>query len=136
MQDKFFGELTQVSNKRFTFDGSKHESEDEITIVTNNVRRFKDNLVLVVDNDKVVYLKDWQAVPIYSYEEGVNASAVKLNRNFFKTYTWKGTFIDFNFEEEDTFESLQKLAEKQANEFVWKNGHYGKSQELKWLHWM
>lgn len=136
MKDKFYGERNSVSNSRFTFDGTAHESQDEITIVTKNVRRLKDNLVLIVGNNKLVYLKDWQAKPLYSHELGLNASAVKLNRKYFKPYTWKaGNFLDVDFEQEDTFDSLRDVAREQANQQTWKSGHYGGCQELEWLIW-
>lgn len=136
IEDKMFGEVDQYSKKRFGFDGSKHKDPDVITIITGNVRRFKDDYVLVVDNNKVVFLKGWQIAPIYCNELGMNAFAVKLNRKYFKPYTWKASeFTDFLFEKEDTFDSLAETAKEQAYQSKWKLGHYGGGMQADWLKW-
>lgn len=53
--EKFFGEVKQKSNKYFTF--NHYVDEDNVIIITNNIKYIKSNPVLVVDNNKVVYLK-------------------------------------------------------------------------------
>lgn len=137
-QNKFYGELKEVSASRFTFDGTAHEDQDTVTIVTNNVRRFKNNFVMMVDNNKVIYLKEWQIRPIYNHEMIGSAFAVKLNRNFFKTYTWKSEFTDAYFEKEDTFDSLAAVAKEQAHQLKWKQesvvnfSFYEDVQPLQW----
>ncbi len=73
----------------------------------------KDNFVLVIGNNKVVYLKEWNIVRVHNYDLGLNSHAVKLNRKYFKTYTFKSDFEDFHFEKDDTFESLMEVAKEQ-----------------------
>ena len=107
----FNGGYTMKTNKYFTF--SHVIDDDNIVIVTSNVTDIRDSKVLVVDNNKAVYLKDWQVLHVHSYYEEFNAYAVRLNRNFFKTYTFKGNIGDFSFAEADTFESLKRLAAEQ-----------------------
>lgn len=108
----FFGnDVKHTSNKYFTF---KHFIDnDNIVIITNNIRQVKDSQVLLVDNDKCVYLKPWQVRPVHSYYEEIQAYAVKLNSNFFKTYTFRSPFDGVNFEKPDTFESLCEIAKAQ-----------------------
>nr|DAI56024.1 MAG TPA: hypothetical protein [Caudoviricetes sp.] len=108
---KFFGEVKKTSNKYFKFNHILNE--DEIIIVTGNVKFIKDNFVLVVGNNKVVYLKEWNIVRVHNYDLGLNAHAVKLNRKYFKTYIFKNDFEDFHFEKDDTFESLMEIAKEQ-----------------------
>lgn len=111
----FYGkDYKQVSNKYFTF--KRVVDNDNIIIITENVKIIKDSAVLIVDNDKVVYLKDWQARNVHNFDEGINAYAVKLNRNFFKTYTFKKPFEEYSFLEADTFDSLYKMAQEQEKE--------------------
>lgn len=109
--NKFFGEVKNTSNKYFKFNHILNE--DEIIVVTGNVKFIKDNFVLVVGNNKVVYLKEWNIVRVHNYDLGLNAYAVKLNRKYFKTYTFKSDFEDFHFEKDDTFESLIEIAKEQ-----------------------
>ncbi len=135
IKNNFFGEICNCSNKRFTFDGTAHDNEDLVTVITGNVRRYKDGYVLVVGNSEVVFLKDWQICPIYNHETVGNAFAVKLDRKFFRTYTWKSYFPDFGFDESDTFDSLKKAAKEQAHQLHWKQGHYGKKVNIEWLEW-
>ena len=54
----FFGKVNYVSNKYFNF--NHIIDEDNIVVITNNIKFIKGSLVLVVANNKVVYLKDWQ----------------------------------------------------------------------------
>lgn len=110
----FFGDIHHTSNKYFTFNRVK--SDDEIIIVTNNIHQIKDNLVLIVDNNKAVYLKDWQVRGIMNYYENLYAFAVKLNRKYFKTYTFKNDFDFVHFNSEDTFDSLLEVAKNQDEE--------------------
>lgn len=117
-KDFFFGEgnWRETSNKYFKF--KRVLNDDEIIIITNNVREVKENLVLAVDKNKVVYLKDWQVKAVKAYDENIYAYAVKLSKKYFKTYTFKNEFKDFSFQNEDTFESLKELAEIQENEDI------------------
>lgn len=108
---KFFGEVKLTSNKYFKF--NHVISDDEIIIVTNNVKFVKGNPVLVIDNNKVVYLKDWNVAEVRNYNKDLYAYAVKLNRKYWKEYTFKSDFDDMCFEQADTFDSLKVAAEMQ-----------------------
>lgn len=109
----FFGEgnWKNKSNKYYSF--KRVLNENEIIIVTENIRIVKENPVLVIGNNKVVYLKDWAVRPVRNYENGVYAYAVKLNKNYFKVYTFKSDFEDLFFEKEDSFDDLLKTAKEQ-----------------------
>lgn len=120
---KFFGEdLKMKSNKYFTFNNII--DDDNIIIITNNIKMIKDNMVLIVDNNKAVYLKHFQIYKIHNFYENINTNAIKLNRNFFKVYTFKNQ-IDPNitFEKEQTFDDLKEIAKSQANQYKWAVGH-------------
>ena len=109
--EKFFGEVKQKSNKYFTF--NHYVDDDNVIIVTNNIKYIKGNPVLVVDNNKVVYLKDWLVEPVRNYYNGIYAYATKINRKFFKVYTFKNDFEDMAFEKETTFDDLVEIAKEQ-----------------------
>lgn len=103
--------MKHTSNKYFKF--NHVISDDEIIIVTNNVKFIKDNPVLVIDNNKVVYLKEWNVAEVRNYNKDLYAYAVKLNRKYWKEYTFKSDFEDMCFEQSDTFDSLKAVAEMQ-----------------------
>ncbi len=109
----FFGKIQKTSNKYFIFD--RIIDEDNFILITSNVRYFwnKETFVLIVDNDKVVYLKDWQVIPVRNWREGVEGFAVKLNRKYFKVYKYSFEFDDVYFEKEDTFDDLFEIAKEQ-----------------------
>ena len=109
--ERFFGEHTMTSNQYFTF--SNVQDEDNIIIITNNVKSIKGNPVLVVGNHEVVYLKDWNIVPVMNWYKGIEAWAVKLSRKYYKTYTFKSEFEDFYFEKTETFDDLMEVAKEQ-----------------------
>lgn len=111
VKDKFFGEIVKVSNKYFTF--NKIISEDEIIILTTNIKDIKGSPALIVGNNKAVFLKDWLVKRVHSWEENIDLYAVKLNRKFFKVYTFKTPFEDYSFDQEDDFDSLYKVAQEQ-----------------------
>lgn len=112
----FFGDTEWRSNKYFKFDHVK--DNDNIILVTNNIKAIKGNFVMIVDNDKAVYLKDWQVKPVHSFSEGMYGWAVKLNRKYFKPYTFKTSFDDYSFDKQDTFDSLLKTAKKQDKTYI------------------
>lgn len=112
----FFGEdVKKVTNKYFKF--KRVKDEDNIVIITNNIKVIKDSFVLVVGEKKAVYLKDWQVRKVRNYYENLSAYAVKLNRKFFKTYTFKNE-IDENlyFDKDNNFEDLLEIAKLQDQE--------------------
>lgn len=111
--DFFFGEgnYRYTSNKYFNFNHTP--DSDNIIIATNNIKTIKGKPVLIVGNNQAVYLKDWQVRQVHNYNEGINTNLVKLNRKYFKPYTFKSDFSDYSFKKSDTFESLQKVAKEQ-----------------------
>lgn len=115
--DRFFGEgnRKKVSNKYYTY---KHSIDnDNIIINTRNVITIGNSYVLIVGSNKAVYLKDWQVIEAHNWSElGDDFHIVKLNRNYFKTYTFKSDFTDFSFEKEETFDDLMVVAHKQDEE--------------------
>ena len=108
---RFFGEHQMLSNQYFTFNRIQHE--DEIILITNNLKSIKGNPVLIVGNNQAVYLKDWNVVPVMNWDEGIDAYAVKLNRKYFKIYTFKSDFEGYDFDQPETFDSLLEAAKEQ-----------------------
>lgn len=108
----FFGEdVKKTSNKYFKF--KRVNDEDNIIIITSNIKVLKGNFVLLVDNNKGVYLKDWQVRKVHNYYNGIVGYAVKLNRKYFKPYEFKFEFEDMAFEKENTFDDLLEVAKEQ-----------------------
>lgn len=108
---RFFGETRKVSNHYFKF--NRVIDNDTIIVLTNNVRIANKNLVLLVGNNQAVYLKDWQCWDVDNFDLGIKATAVRLNRNFFKVYTFKSDFEGVEFDQPDTFDSLMETAKEQ-----------------------
>lgn len=109
----FYGEdIRKVSNKYFEF--KRVIDNDNIIIITNNIRVIKDSYVLVVGEKKAVYLKDWQVRRVSNYYEDLEAYAVKLNRKYFKTYNFKNEIDpELYFEKDNDFNDLLELAKLQ-----------------------
>lgn len=114
--DFFFGEgnYRKVTNQYYKF--KRVLSNDDIILVTNNVKMVKDSPVLVVDNNKAVYLKNWQIKPVSNWDEGIEGYAVKLSRKYFKPYTFKNPLGEYSFDKEDTFDDLLNVAKEQEKE--------------------
>jgi hypothetical protein len=110
-KEKFFPNHKNVSNRYFTFD--HYISDDEIVIITSNIINLKGSPVLIVGNDKAVYLKDFCIQPVHNYHLGINAFAVRLKRQFFKVYTFKKEFEAFYFEKDENFDDLVEVAKEQ-----------------------
>ncbi len=107
----FFGEVKHTSNKYFQF--KRVIDENTCIIITNNITDVKNNPVYIAGSNKAVYLKEWQIWPVHSYDEGMNAYAVKLNRNFFKKYTFKKDFEGYELIKEEEFDDILKVAKEQ-----------------------
>lgn len=113
---RFFGDYQNVTNQYFKFD---HVVDDKsIILITKNVTEIKGSPVLVVDDNKAVYLKDFNIQPVKldtrsDLGDVTYAYAVRINKDYFKPYTFKSNIGDFSFSKEDTFESLKKLARSQ-----------------------
>ena len=113
-KSKFFGDISSVSNKYFYIKNQVLD-DDNIIVFTNNVKAVKGNPVLIIDNNKAVYLKDFNlnGVRIKDGEQLIETYAVKLNRNYFKPYTFKSDFNDVSFDKADTFDSLKNISKAQ-----------------------
>ena len=109
----FFGDVKKLSNKYFEYNSII--DEDNIVLLTNNIKQIKDSFVLIVNNNQAVYLKDWQIREVHNYDLGINTYAVKLNRKYFRPYTFRFEFDGFDFEKADTFDSLAEIAETQTD---------------------
>jgi len=108
----FYPEIKKISNQYFTF--NHIIDNDTIIVITNNVKFLKGNPVLIIANNKGIYLKQWQIDSVkVGQREWVSAYAVKLNRNFFKPFTFNFDFDDFAFSQEDSFESLLEISKTQ-----------------------
>ena len=113
---RFFGDVSKKTNKYFTF--NHVIDNDNIIIITGNVKIVKGSYVLVIGSNKAVFLKPWQVKEVHNYYSGYSGYAVKLNRNYFKPYTFKTGFDDFAFDDEDTFDTLKADAESQNSEQI------------------
>lgn len=118
MQRFFNGGYNMRSNKYFEF--THVINNDEIIIITNNIKTIKGSLVLVIGNDKVVWLKDWQVKKVRNFYNGVYGYAVKLNRQYFRTYQLNFEFEDLLFDKDNNFDDLLEVARMQdeANEQI------------------
>lgn len=118
----FFGDnLRHVSNKYIIFD--RVVDNDNILIVTSDIKVIKGNMVLIVGKNQAIYLKDWQVRKVHNYYLSIDAYAVKLNRNYFHPYTFSFEFENYGGNEE-TFDSLYELAvEQQKENEKWALGH-------------
>lgn len=123
--NKFFGEDHKEYGDSLSW--THYKDDENIIISTTNVEfwKNKDTFVLIVNNNKVVYLKEWQVVPIKNWDLQLNAYAVKLNKKYFRPYTLSFSFNEYNFEKEDSFEDLVECAKSQDKKQIkWKLGHY------------
>ena len=108
----FFGDRQYLSNKYFTF--KKYINDDNIVILTNNIIIIKDSYALMTEKNKAVFLKNFQVKKVSNYYEKFNIWAVKLNRKYFKEYTFKSEFEKFYLEAPyEGFDGLVKLAKMQ-----------------------
>jgi hypothetical protein len=112
----YFGEnnYKAVSNKFFTYKAVLND--DEIIIRTNDVKIFKNNYVLIVGSNDVVYLKDFQVREVHTWckVSKDNFYLVKLNRKYFKPYHFTNAICNYEGKENvDTFDDLLQVAKEQ-----------------------
>lgn len=117
-ESRFFGAYNKCmsTNNYYTY---KHVlSDDEIIINTGNVIKVKDSMVLVVGKNKAVYLKDWAVKAAHNCKVGGVGSffIVKLNRQYFKPYTFNRPFDDFCMDHDQDFDYLLNVAREQDAE--------------------
>lgn len=125
--NRFFGEGNKVkkTNKYFTY---KHYIDNDTVIInTNNVKEIKGNPVLVVGKNEAVYLKDWNVRPAHNYGEICDDFyIVKLQRQYFRPYTFKTPFEDFCFDADEDFDKMVEIARAQdAQNMQVANGFMG-----------
>lgn len=99
-------------------DNNRIINDDEIIIITSNIKIIKDTPVLVVGNNKAVYLKNWLIREVRNYNLDIYDYAVKLNRKYWKVYTFKSDFEDIFIEKEATFDDLVEVAKEQTNKNI------------------
>lgn len=125
--ESFFGKSVVRHDDNIAWDG--YIDDETIIVLTKNVRYWKnkDQFVMLIGNNKYIYLRSCDVVEVKNWHLELNAYAVKLNRKYFKAYTINGTFDDVMFEKEDSFESLLEVAKTQETKEIkngWKLGHY------------
>lgn len=134
MKNEFFVNKKKHSSQYFTFDHII--DNDNIIIITNNITsvntKYGKSPVLMVGNNKAVYLKEWQIRPVMNFADRMYSFAVKLNRNFFKIYTFKNDFDGMAFDKEFSFDDLKEIAETQ-NESVVKKG-WERGMQIEYNH--
>lgn len=110
----FFGEVKRISNQYFTFNHVVDDDNIIVNVASNQIRIIKGNPVLLVGNSHAVYLKDWQIKRAHNYGDICqNFEVVKLNRKFFKVYTFRTEFDDVDFDEVQSFDDLRDIAKAQ-----------------------
>ena len=124
--DFFYGKgnTKQRSNKYFEF--KRVLDDDNCIVVTNNIKKIKGNPVMITGNNQAVYLKDWQYRPVHNYYEGIDAYAVKLNRKYYKPYTFRFNFDEYDFDKNNTFDDMMDTAKQQEKvNMKFAEGHMG-----------
>lgn len=110
----FFGDTRKKSNKYFEF---KHYIDDDnIVIVTSNLKEIKESPCLLVNNNQAVFLKEWQVRKVHNYYDNIYAYAIKLNRKYFKIYTFQKDFEEYFFDKLNDFDYLIEVAKSQDEE--------------------
>lgn len=112
----FFGEVKHASSKYISF---KHVIDDDNIIVNvKSVVSVKGSPVLAVGSCSGVYLKDWLVREAHVCKNGVDEDfwCVKLNRKFFKVYTFKNPLTEDMIEDTLTFDEWMQVARLQDEE--------------------
>ena len=129
-QSRFWGNYEQTSNKYAKIEKQVLD-EDNFILFTNNVKTFfskgDKKIIMPVDNNKAIYLNMYSIMDV-GVKDGNGKyigeqTAVKINKKYFKPYTFKNDFDDMYFDKEDTFESLKNVAKQQEKKR--KNYQYG-----------
>ncbi len=109
---RFFGEVREVSNTYFRF--NRVIDDDNVIILTNNLRMINGSYALIVGNNAAIFLKDWQVVPVRIDRGTENTFVVKLNRNWVRPYVWtNGTEFDVWMDGIQDFDDFLAVARKQ-----------------------
>lgn len=104
-----------VSNKYIKFNHVL--DEDNILLATGNIKflRYCDDtkIILMVGNNKAIYVNPWQIRETRAEGGTIAGYLVKLNRKYFKVYTFKNDFEGMAFDGEQNFDSLKAIAKTQ-----------------------
>lgn len=113
--DFFYGEGNwhKTSNQYYSI--KHHLSDDEVIINTNDIKFIKGQPVLVVGQNQGVYLKEWQGRPAFAYMNGelTGFHTLKLNRKYFKPYTFKFDFKGYEGVKPQSFDDMVQIAKEQ-----------------------
>lgn len=112
--EHFYGpSLKMTSGNYFHFNSVLNN--DEIILLTNEVKNIKGKPVLMLSKKTGIYLKEWQIRKVCNYQKGINCYAVKLNRNFFNPYSFSINFeeVQNNF---NTFDDICECVKEQNQE--------------------
>jgi hypothetical protein len=106
--------LNQMTKDSFDLKAGEH------LLFTENVRLYKNSIVLVVGNNKVVFINSLadikKAVSVNNETNQFNAEGFLVRvtpSTMAKVYTFHHDFEDFAFDQDDTLESLVKVSEEQ-----------------------
>lgn len=124
--DFFYGKgnTKKLSNKYFEF--KRVLDDDNCIVVTNNIKTIKGNPVMITGNNQAVYLKDWQYRPVHNYYDGIDAYAVKLNRKYYRPYTFRFNFDEYSFDKNNSFDDMMDTARQQEQvNMKFAEGHMG-----------
>lgn len=108
----FFGAVHNVSNKYFIPQRQVIDN-DNIILITNNIQVVKGNAIMVVGQNQAVYVNNIAGANVKNGGALVTDTyAVKLNRQRFKTYTFRNGFNNAPSQNE-SFDDLLKIARQQ-----------------------
>lgn len=112
--DFFYGEgnLKKISNKYFQF--KTVLDDDNIIIFSKNLTLIKDSPIMIVAENKAIYLKPWQYKIVETFD-GVRGFLVKINRDYFKPYTFRTCFDGYEGMNDYDFDQLLEIAKEQQN---------------------
>lgn len=118
--DFFFGDakkVHEISNKYSIYDGVIDDDNVVVNVSDGQIKFIKGNPVLVVGSNKAIYLRPWQFRYVEQWSEhGLSSTAlVKLNRKYYKTYTFQQPFDDMIFDGKDyDFDDWLQTAKDQS----------------------
>ena len=127
---RFWGNYETTSRKYAKIEKQVFD-DGTFILFTNNVKTFyskgDEKIIMPVDNNKAIYLNMYSVMDV-GVKDGNGSyigeqTAVKINKKYFKTYTFKNNFDDMHFDKADTFESLKNVAKQQEKKR--KNYQYG-----------
>lgn len=93
--ERFFGYIKKSSTNFFKFK-QVYKNGDTIIVLTNNICRYgktetdAGKPIMMITENAAIFLQDWQFRKVSSKRSGLKCFAVKLNRQNFKPYVFKG----------------------------------------------